>query len=162
MSRIDITVQIEEPFGDAVDRAWVRRSVRAALSVASFERPAELSLVVAGDETVHALNAQHRGIDRTTDVLAFPLAESRDDVAFASPLGEAVHLGDVVVSLPRAREQAADHGHSLETELALLVVHGVLHLLGYDHENDEDETQMREAEKRAMGSLQRRGRSAAD
>jgi probable rRNA maturation factor len=154
MARVHLTIQIESPFVGAISRPWLRRIVRATIAAAGVSSPLELSLVIAGDETVHALNRQYRGVDRTTDVLAFPLAESADGAAFASPDGSTRHLGDVVVSFPRAKQQAAEFGHSLESELALLVAHGVLHLLGYDHEEPEDERRMKAMEAQALSTIE--------
>lgn len=89
----------------------------------------DLSLLLVGDGTMRRLNRRYRRKDRTTDVLAFPMPVTRH----VSPVTPAP-LGDVVISLPQAARQAARAGHSLERELAVLVTHGVLHLLGYDHE----------------------------
>ncbi len=153
MSRVHLTIQIESPFVGAISRPWLRRIVRATIAAVGISSPLELSLVIAGDETVHALNRQYRGVDRTTDVLAFPLAESADGASFASPAGSTRHLGDVVVSFPRAKQQAEEFGHSLEIELALLLAHGVLHLLGYDHEEPEDERRMKAMEAQVIGAM---------
>jgi probable rRNA maturation factor len=94
-----------------------------------MEDPFELAVVVADDDTLHELNLRHRGVDGPTDVLAFP-----DDTRgpFVDAPGMPRYLGDVIISFPRARSQAGDAGHTFEAELQLLVVHGVLHLLGYD------------------------------
>ena len=108
-----------------------------------------LSLHLVGDETIRALNAEHRDKDAATDVLSFPLFEP----GFALPPDEPVHLGDVVVSYPRAVAQADEYGHSVEREVAYLVAHGVLHVLGYDHEEESDRLRMREKEEEALRPL---------
>lgn len=98
----------------------------------------ELSVLVVNDARMRKLNHQYRGIDRTTDVLSFPQDDGEDD-EFDSPL-----LGDVVVSAETARNQAREHKLSFEEELILLLIHGILHLLGYDHERSaKEERQMR-------------------
>lgn len=97
---------------------------------------AELSVVLTTDEEVHELNRTYRGIDRTTDVLSFPQHEGEDS-DLTDPL-----LGDVVISMDAVDRQALEYGHSRERELAFLTVHGILHLLGWDHEIPEDEERM--------------------
>lgn len=120
--------------------AWadvVRRAVEAALE-AEGEEAAEVSVLLGDDATVQALNRDYRGIDRPTDVLSFAQREGED-----LPGGEVSPvLGDIVISLDRARAQAGEYGHSLERELGFLAVHGVLHLLGWDHADPEAEARM--------------------
>ena len=106
---------------------------------------------LVGDEEIRGLNAQHRGIDAATDVLSFPLHSA--ECGFVNPPGEPVQLGDVVVSYPRAVQQAEEYGHSVERELAYLVAHGVLHILGYDHEVEADQQRMRQREEEALQPL---------
>lgn len=122
---------------------------------------AEVSIVVTSDEEIRALNREYRGIDSPTDVLSFPLLEPEAPGAVIepgraggiAPAGEPVALGDIVISLPRAIEQAREYGHSLERELAFLTVHGTLHLLGYDHVTQELEAAMRAREEAILASL---------
>lgn len=109
-------------------RQLVRQAVREALAHEEFDEPAEVSVTLVDNEAIHALNREYRKVDRPTDVLSFPMFdEDFDD-------GERVVLGDIVLSLEKAASQAEEYGHSLEREVAFLVVHSVLHLLGYDHE----------------------------
>jgi probable rRNA maturation factor len=108
----------------------------------------ELSLVLCSDPFIHRLNQQHRGVDAPTDVLSFPMRDEGGG-------DEDPVLGDVVISVPTAARQAGEHGHSLEHELRVLLVHGFLHLLGYDHEtSEEDAAEMRAAEGRLLAVLQ--------
>jgi probable rRNA maturation factor len=119
-----------------------------------------LSLLITDDAMVRELNKTYRGVDRSTDVLSFALeADGRDGAAtgFVMPPGEKVHLGEVIVSYPKAAKQAAERKHPVEDELALLVVHGVLHLLGYDHDNPDREREMRLLEQRVLSAV--RGRA---
>jgi probable rRNA maturation factor len=111
-----------------------------------------ISLHLVGDATIRTLNAEHRGIDAHTDVLSFPLHDP-GDVEFVVPPGQATNLGDVVISHPRAVEQAAEFGHSTDREIGYLVAHGVLHVLGYDHEVEADRTRMRQREEEALRPL---------
>ena len=134
-------------------RGLVRRSVNAALKYEDFQRPCEVSVTFTDNEKIRELNAQYRSIDRATDVLSFPLF----DEDFEDE--EELALGDVVLSLEKAEEQAKEYGHSFEREVAFLVVHSVLHLLGYDHETSkEDEKEMffRQEEVMKMLKLERK------
>ena len=105
----------------------------------------EVSITLTDNAYIHKLNKQYRGIDRPTDVLSFALNESEEPEIEG---GMAVNvLGDLIISVERAEEQAADFGHSVRREMAFLTVHGMLHLLGYDHMEDEEREEM-EAEQR--------------
>ena len=115
----------------------VRSAVELAANAALKHENAEsrfLSVVLTTDENIHEYNREYRSVDRTTDVLSFP-ADEGDDL-LAPPDG---FLGDIMISIPRAREQAKALGDSTEREILFLTVHGVLHLLGYDHMRPEDE-----------------------
>lgn len=104
----------------------MRQAARQALRLHSSFPAVELSLLVTDDEQMRSLNRQFTGIDAPTDVLAFPAGE-------IDPDSQALYLGDLILSLPRALAQARAGDHAVESELQLLAVHGVLHLLGYDH-----------------------------
>lgn len=132
----------------------VRRAVVATLEHEQYENPCEVSVTFTDDEGIRELNRQYRDIDRPTDVLSFPLTdysgESEEPVADEPE----VSLGDVVLSLERAAEQAETYGHSFEREVAFLCVHSVLHLLGYDHETgEEDEADMRRRQTAIMQEM---------
>ena len=105
----------------------------------------EVSVTLTNNEYIHTLNKQYRGIDRPTDVLSFALNESEEPDVEDGP--DVNVLGDLVISVERAKEQAADYGHSVKREIAFLTVHGMLHLLGYDHMEEQDRLEM-EAEQR--------------
>jgi probable rRNA maturation factor len=110
-----------------------------------------VGLVFTDAETVRQLNQQYRGVDEPTDVLAFYMLSGREaDDSFALPPDGVTRLGEVIMSYPQAVAQAAEQGHSTERELALLVIHGILHLLGYDHEETDDEDRMRAREKELL------------
>ena len=111
-----------------------------------------ISLHLVGDDTIRHLNTEHRGIDTHTDVLSFPLHDP-NGMRFVLPPGQPANLGDVVVSHPTALAQAHDFGHSVEREIGYLVAHGVLHVLGYDHEEVEDRRRMRYREEEALEPL---------
>lgn len=139
-------VLVRPTLGIEVDADELVRTVQLALdlerSLEIEHAPAGVSLtvVITDDDEIETLNRQFRDVDAPTDVLAF--AEEETGRAFVDGSDEPPYLGDVIVSLPRAREQAAEHGHSTMHELRLLVVHGVLHLLGYDHATPAEEAAM--------------------
>ena len=130
----------------------VSESVDGALVYLGFTRECELSVTFTDNGKIRILNRDYRGIDRPTDVLSFPMYSFSDgDV----PDGEEhVMLGDIVISVEKAREQAAEYGHSLRREIAFLAVHSVLHLLGYDHETSEEgEKEMFALQEKIMNAL---------
>lgn len=126
--------------------ALLRRVARTSL-VHLGEGTSELSVALVGEEEIHALNRDYRGKDRPTDVLAFSLREGDGEPA---PVGEAAPLGDVVISLPTAERQARERGHGVERELAELLVHGILHLLGWDHERSRADARKMSAKAREV------------
>jgi probable rRNA maturation factor len=108
---------------------------------------AEAGLVFVDDEYIRQLNLEYRGIDAPTDVLSFAMEEGEP---LAGMPGEEAVLGDVVISLPAAQRQAEEYGHSFAREVAYLTVHGVLHLLGYDHATEAGRREMRDKEEAAL------------
>jgi probable rRNA maturation factor len=130
---------VDEPFAAEVDAADLAEIITVAL-VSEGRADAEVTLVVADDETVAALNQQYRGVEGPTDVLSFPAQEPTP--GFVSALEVDAYLGDIIIALPFTRRQAAELGRPLAAELRLLAVHGVLHLLGYDHAEPDEEAAM--------------------
>jgi len=110
----------------------------------------EVDLTFVDDEAIHELNREYRGIDRPTDVLSFAMHEvTNDELEIIYELDEGEEpgnvpdvLGDIIISVPRAKLQSEEYGHSLERELGFLFVHGFLHLLGYDHQDEASEAEM--------------------
>ena len=101
----------------------------------------EVELIITDDETIQELNAQHRGKNNTTDVLSFPMeAPFTEESIFGMP------LGSIIIAESFVKEKAAEFGHTIQDELSLLFIHGMLHLLGFDHEDDNGEMRMREKE----------------
>lgn len=146
-----LDVSIDEPFADRVDETWLRRVAEHVLKIEKVDLKAELGLLITGDETMTDLNRTYRDIDGTTDVLSFAFQEDKEFPAHPEGVTQ---LGEVIVSMPQAERQAAEKIHSLDEELAVLVIHGVLHLLGYDHQTDEDEDRMMAREQEALAQLQ--------
>lgn len=109
----------------------------AALEEEGIDDTAEVSVTLVDNEGIHELNKEHRDIDRETDVLSFPLGD--DDGYEVDPDNDAIMLGDIVISLEKAAQQAQEYGHSYRREVAFLITHSLFHLLGYDHVNSEEE-----------------------
>lgn len=110
----------------------------------------EMSILLCDNAKIHELNKEYRGIDRPTDVLSFALNEGDD---YEGSEEEHHLLGDMILSLERAHEQAIEYGHSFERELAYLTTHSCLHILGYDHMTDEDKKEMRTEEEFVLSNL---------
>jgi len=117
-----------------------------ALASAGYRQDAEISLVFVDDANIHQLNLQYRGVDSPTDVLSFAMLEGEPVAG-----GDEIILGDVVISVQTAQRQAVDYGHSFRREVAYLTVHGVLHLLGYDHGEEDKQKIMRAKEEEVLG-----------
>lgn len=132
-------------------RMLIRRCCNAVLKLENFEGSAEISVTFVDNEEIHQLNKQYRDKDMPTDVLSFPLGENGEyDVDRTTG---AKMLGDVVISMEKAVDQAELYGHSLQREVGYLTAHSVLHLLGYDHETGIERVHMREKEELVMEQL---------
>ena len=133
-------------------RMLIRRTCNAVLRLENFEGPAEISVTFVDNDQIRELNKQYRDKDAVTDVLSFPMGEDGNyDVNLSTG---AKILGDVVICVPRAMEQAERFGHSLEREMGYLTAHSMLHLLGYDHEKGGlEKVRMREKEELVMTQL---------
>ncbi len=148
---LDVAVEGAVRAGD--DERFAAQVLQEAVSLQRSDLPdgadtLYLSLVLTDDETIARLNREYRGVDAPTDVLLFPQLDPA-----ATPGGAPAMLGDIVVSLPRAAAQAQEYGHSYRRELGFLLVHGLLHLLGYDHEAPADAALMEERQQAIMRAL---------
>jgi len=141
--KAQITIQIAHRFRAEVDEGDLRRLAAEVLRQEEVAEQTELSLIVTDDETVRELNRRFRDVDAPTDVLAFGAGVEEH---FVSAPESPPYLGDVVISYQRALAQAEELGHAVAEELKLLVIHGILHLLGYDHQEEADAQKMRERE----------------
>jgi probable rRNA maturation factor len=147
----EIGIRVEDEFRASVDGGWVKKIVRQILKAEGVVPPYEVSLVFTDSSTVKQLNRDYRGVDEPTDVLAFYMLPHEGSAScFALPPNGVTRLGEVIISYPQAIVQAEEHGHSPERELALLIIHGILHLLGYDHEEPEKESKMRVRERELL------------
>lgn len=127
-------------------KSLVEKSIASVLKVEGLDDEVEVSVSFVGDEEIKNLNRDYRGVDKSTDVLSFPMD---DEFIIDKRI-----LGDVIINTRRVMEQAEELGHSRERELSYLTVHSILHLLGYDHMEEEDKRKMREREKLAMKELE--------
>ncbi|KPC74740.1 rRNA maturation factor [Thermoactinomyces vulgaris] len=138
--KIELNVEITLTSDEQHAINWVEAALNRAAEVEELP-PVEVSVTIVDNERIHQLNKEYRDVDRPTDVLSFPLWEP-DEEWVIDEEEERVALGDIVISLPKAKEQAEAYGHSLNREVGFLAVHGFLHLLGYDHETKEEEKEM--------------------
>jgi probable rRNA maturation factor len=145
-----VQIQIDDQFQNQVGPDLLHRAVSETLAHQQVKEPCELAVVVTDDDVLHELNRRHRDVDAPTDVLAFP-----DETCgpFVGAPGLPRYLGDVIISFPRAEAQAAEAGHDVQVELQLLVVHGVLHLLGYDDLIEEQRARMWDVQAEVLGAL---------
>ena len=140
-----INLEIIPEFRRVFNPNTLERAAQAALVLESAP-DADLTLVLTGDSQIQALDRDFLGKDSPTDVLSFPASETDPETGRR-------YLGDIIISVPRAEAQANSAGHSLDAELSLLVIHGVLHLLGYDHTRKEEKARMWLAQSEALSKL---------
>jgi probable rRNA maturation factor len=153
---MEINVLIDEGVEDCPAPGWLESVAQQILAAQGAGAEAELGLVIATEERVKQLNRDYLGRDEPTDVLAF---SAREEVGtgfppFVQPPDGVLHLGEVIISYPQAVIQAEEHRHSIEKEFAILIIHGVLHLLGYEHDKPELERQMKAREKEILGFIE--------
>lgn len=141
-----INLQIKRKVKLPVDKTILLHAAQLTLDLENVTQESALSVVIGDDMLLKKLNYKYRSIDTTTDVLSFPSGELDPDTNL-------LYLGDVVISLPRAEYQASAGGHPLVDELQLLVVHGTLHLLGYDHLEQADKKKMQAAQDKVLTHL---------
>ena len=166
MSDFQIAIQVLQDYHELVSEEWLREIVERTLAVESVASPAAVSVVIAGDDVVRELNKRHRGLDETTDVLSFSNLHQGEyhgegsapagwsaDVKFVLPPGEQEGLGEVIISYPQAKRQAEQLGHTVQEEMALLLTHGILHLLGHDHMEHQDRVAMEAEEARILAQV---------
>ena len=141
-----INLEIDPEFLSSVESNLIEGAAQATLLHQSILINASLTIVITGDQQIRELNQQYRDVDAPTDVLSFP-------TDFIDPENQAHYLGDVIISYPRAAEQAQKGGHPVQGELQLLVVHGVLHLLGHDHAQPGEKARMWKAQDEILSQL---------
>lgn len=153
-----VLVRREAPASPHLPLKQVQRAAEKMLEAMRIES-AELSVLLTDDATIHRLNYQHRGKNHATDVLAFPLMDPEDETLQTLEGGA---LGDVVISLDTAQRQAGQFGQDLLEQVRTLLAHGLLHLLGYDHQTDVEESEMNALAERLVVAAKSRSRGAAN
>jgi len=156
MTEPEINISVEQKLKVSLEESWLRNIALKALEAEGIVSPTEMGLVITNSKIIQKLNRTYRGEDKPTDVLAFhmvPGTSQESELRFVGPPDGVHHLGEVVISYPQAVRQAQEQGHGVAQELALLIVHGVLHLLGYDHELPEEEQQMKARENEILERL---------
>ena len=146
---IDMTDEQKLPLPEDIEKL-IEDCAREALNEEEIAEDAELSVTFTDNENIRKLNNEVRQIDRETDVLSFPLGDESFEV---DPDNDAVLLGDIVISLEKARSQAEEYGHSFRREVAFLLTHSLFHLLGYDHKTPDEEKEMFEKQERVLERL---------
>ena len=150
-----IPITADVPGVNEGQRAFIRKVIRTALAAEGVDFPCEVDVLLTNDAAIHQINRDMREVDRATDVLSFPEFEltpgELPGAEDADPGTGLVPLGDMVISMEHVAAQAKEYGHSNRRELAYLVVHSVLHLLGYDHMEEDEKRVMRAREKAIMG-----------
>jgi probable rRNA maturation factor len=141
---MEIDVLFDVGIEDCLDAGWIQSIAEQALIAQGIGGGVEMGLVIASQQRVQELNKTYRSKDESTDVLAFAAREeaSADLPPFVQPPDGVIHLGEVIIGYPQAVKQAGEHQHSVKREVAILIIHGVLHLLGYEHDKPEPTRQM--------------------
>ncbi len=153
---MEINVLIDEGFEGYLEVSWLQSVAEQVLVAQDADSRVELGLVITNQERVQQLNRGYLGRDEPTDVLAFSAREEIDAELppFVQPPDGVLHLGEVIISYPQAVIQAEEHRHSVEREIAILIIHGVLHLLGYEHDKPELEPQMKTREQEILSCIE--------
>jgi len=151
---MEINILIDRGFDGCPAPAWLENVIRQVLEAQGAGAVIEVGLVIATEERVRELNRDYLGEDEPTDVLAFSAWEEEGELPFVQPPDGLFHLGEVIIAYPQAVVQAAEHGHRLEKELAILLIHGLLHLLGYEHDEPDSERRMRAREAELLSYIE--------
>ncbi len=156
---MEIDILINDEYQDDVSSGYLEKITRVILENMHGANACQLGIVITGDEEIRQLNREYRGIDSTTDVLAFAMQDEtvcEDEHALLFPLhaGGVRQLGEVLISFPQAVRQAEEAGHDVQKEIVTLVVHGILHLLGFDHETDEEAEVMESREAELLAKME--------
>ncbi len=153
---MEVNIFFDTGFEKVISKDWLRAIGVAALS-AENQPDAEVGIVITGQEKIEELNRKYLCQPHPTDVLSFSLTDNPSDVVFPTPTGDdLLHLGEVVISYPQAVIQAGEHRHSVKREVATLLVHGILHLVGYDHGEPDEERRMNEHLQAILARVARR------
>jgi len=151
---MEINVLIDEDLEGCPEVSWLQGVAEQVLAAQDVGSGMELGLVITSQERVQQLNRSYLGRDEPTDVLAFSMLPEADRPPFVVPPDGVLHLGEVIIAYPQAVAQAKEHRHSIKREIAILIIHGVLHLLGYGDEKPELKREMRAREKEILSYIE--------
>lgn len=142
-----INVLVDQEYKGLLTSAWLRNVAGQVLIQEHAKPNVEVGLVITGQEKIRELNLKYLDEDKPTDVLSFPMMETRaGEDCFVSPPDNTLRIGEVIISYPQAKKQAKEHGHRIKKEVAILAIHGMLHLLGFDHDTAANKRVMRKRE----------------
>jgi len=150
---MEINVLIEPVFKNQLKPDWLKKVAAETLTAEGLGENIELGLFITAQDKITELNRKYRAKGEPTDVLAFAAEEGTSSTPFIEPPDGIRHLGEVVISYPQAVTQAEEHHHSVAKEIAILIIHGVLHLLGYEHDEPENERKMKAKEEEILNRL---------
>ena len=134
-----------------LDKRHLNKIAERTLEVSKAQKPTEISLVIVGEKRIRSLNKRFRGIDKVTDVLSF--GDEETEIGFVSPPNDILYLGEIFICQTRAKKQAEEKKHSMKKEMTILFIHGILHLLGYDHKGDYKDSKMKNIEEKVLMAL---------
>ncbi len=156
---MEINVLIDKGLEEYLNESWLRSVAEQVIVAQDAGSRVELGLVITSQEKVQQLNLSYLGKDEPTDVLAFSATEETggDSSSFVMPPDGVLHLGEVIISYPQAVIQAEEHQHSIKKEVAILIIHGVLHLLGYEHDKPELKRLMSAKEREMLSIIENDG-----
>jgi probable rRNA maturation factor len=155
---MEINILIDKSYKGHINEGWLQGLTREVLAAEGVESSSEISLVITGQEKIRELNLTYLGRDEPTDVISFsmlPEYSGTEQASFIAPPDGIKHLGEVIISYPQAVIQAEERKHTIKRELTILLIHGVLHILGYDHEEPETGQKMRAREAVIVGRIER-------
>ena len=149
---MEINVLVEKGVTADIEAGWLQKVAEQVLIAQGISPKAELSLVLTTPKKIQELNRDYLGEDSPTDVLSFPMEP--ESPAFVMPPDGKLHLGEVIISYAQAAAQAREHRHPVKKELAILLIHGVLHILGFDHAQPDEARRMRAREAEILGQIE--------
>jgi len=155
---MEINILIDKEFKKHIKSGWLKNIVMQIQKAEKVSLKSEMGLVITGDEKIHELNLKYLEEDRPTDVLSFPMDDQLNSASvFVNVPDGKLHLGDIMISYPTAVKQAEEHNHPVSREIIILLIHGILHLLGYDHDIPERKKAMRNRESAILKIIEERG-----
>lgn len=150
-----VEISYNEITKESNEEEIINKVVQTVLELENIKHDLSIYITLTNNEEIHKINKEYREVDRPTDVLSFPMYEREEIENLRIEKSDDIEeiLGDIIISIPKVKEQAEEYGHSYERELAYLTTHGMLHLLGYDHMIEEEKVIMREHEEEVLEKL---------